>query len=191
LKNTTRCAGPFAALIFLLPAAALADAATDVQQANAAATGFYGAYSTFHPSDGIPDAKARAKLEPFISSALDKLLIDGEAAERHFASVTKNMSPALIEGDLFTANFEGATAYHVEPCNIEANAAHCTVALGYRGGPEDSKLVNWTDTIYLVRADAGWRVDDIAYGGSAAFGNKGRLKETLQSAIRDGNDASQ
>jgi hypothetical protein len=65
------------------------------------------------------------------------------------------------------------------------------VALGYRGGPEDSKPVNWTDTIYLLHTPAGWKVDDIAYGGSWAFGNKGRLKETLQGAIRDGNDAAQ
>jgi len=158
---------------------------------NAAADGFYAVYSTFHPSDGIPDAKGRAKLQPFISPALDQLLIEGEAAERHFASATKHMSPPLIEGDLFTANFEGATAYHVSTCSIEANAAHCVVALGYRGGPEDSKPVNWTDTIYLLRTDAGWKIDDIAYGGNAAFGNKGRLKETLQSAIRDGNEAPQ
>jgi hypothetical protein len=37
---------------------------------------------------------------------------------------------------------------------------------------------------------AGWKVDDIAYGGNAAFGNRGRLKETLQNVIREGNDAA-
>jgi len=166
-------------------------APSDLQQVIAAAEGFYAAYSSFHPSDGIPDGKARATLEPFISPSLDNFLIEGEAAEQHFGSVTKHMSPPLIEGDLFTSNFEGATAYHVGLCNIAANGARCTVALGYRGGPEDAKPVNWTDTVYLVRAAGGWRVDDIAYGGNWAFGNKGRLKETLRSAIRDGNDAAQ
>ncbi len=175
------------------PAAFPEPAATspDLQAATAVAEGFYAAYSTFQPSDGIPDAKMRAKLEPFISMPLDKLLIAGEAAERHFAAGTKNMSPPLIEGDLFTANFEGATSYHVSICNIDADAAHCVVALGYRGGLEDAKPVNWTDTICLVRVSAGWKVDDIAYGGNRDFGNRGRLKETLQSAIRDGNDAAQ
>ena len=194
MKFTIAHLKAFAALacIMLTTTAALADGSgPDLPQVTAAAEGFYAAYSTFHPSDGIPDAKSRAKLEPFLSPALDQLLIAGEAAERHFASVTKNMSPPLIEGDLFTANFEGATAYHVSTCEIAANAAHCTVALGYRGGPEDSKPVNWTDTVWLVRADSGWKVDDIAYGGNAAFGNKGHLKETLQSAIHDGNDAAQ
>jgi hypothetical protein len=172
--------------------AALAQSSSpDSQQVTAVAEGFYAAYSTFHPSDGIPDAKGRAKLEPFISPSLDNLLIAGETAERHFSAATKNMSPPLIEGDLFTSNFEGATSLTVGRCNVEANLAHCTVAFSYRGGPDDTKPVNWTDTTYLVRSDAGWKIDDIAYGGKWAFGNKGRLKETLQSAIRDGNDAAQ
>src|SRR6202000_863116 len=34
---------------------------------HAAADGFYGAYKTFHPSDGIPDAKGRARYQPFLS----------------------------------------------------------------------------------------------------------------------------
>ena len=191
MNSVVRSAGTFTVLAFLMTSVALSQTSSDPQQVTAAAEGFYAAYSTFHPSDGIPDAKERAQLEPFISLTLDDLLVRGEAAERRFSTVTKNMSPPLIEGDLFTSNFEGANSYHVGACEIEANAAHCTVALGYRGGQEDNKPVNWTDTIYLVRSAAGWKVDDIAYGGNWAFGNKGRLKETLQSAIRDGNDAAQ
>jgi hypothetical protein len=42
---------------------------------------------------------------------------------------------------------------------------------------------NWTDTLLLVRTADGWKIDDIAYGGSWAFGNKGRLSDTLKQAI--------
>ncbi len=172
-------------------AAVAAPAAPESAQAVAAATGFYAVYGSFHPSDGIPGEPARARLEPFISPALDQLLVEGDAAERHFASVTRHMSPPLIEGDLFTSNFEGATAIHVGPCEVVARTAQCPVALGYRGGAsEDAKPVNWTDTIHLVRTAAGWRVDDISYGAPWAFANKGRLTTTLQSAIRDGNIAT-
>jgi hypothetical protein len=181
----------------LFPPAALLAAicgtavASDTSGPLAAANGFYGVYATFHPSDGIPDAKARAKLEPFISSALDRLLIDGEAAEAHFAQVTKNMSPPLIEGDLFTSNFEGATAWHVGSCEAQAQTAHCSISFGYRSNAkEDAKPVNWTDTVWLVRTANGWRVDDIGYGATWAFGNKGRLKHVLQNAIPDGNSAT-
>jgi hypothetical protein len=163
-----------------------------MQDASAAAKGFYAVYGTLHPSDGIPDAKSRTKFEPFISPALDHLLIEADAAEKRFAEVTKNMSPPLIEGDLFTSNFEGANSWSVGPCETDAAAARCKVAFGDRGGSiEAAKPVNWTDTIYLVRTSAGWRVDDIAYGASWAFANTGRLTATLRSAIRDGNNATQ
>lgn len=161
------------------------------ESADTVAKDFYAVYGTFHPSDGIPDAKARAKYEPLISPALDHLLAEGEAAEKRFSRLTKNMSPPLVEGDLFTSNFEGATFWSVWPCEIDGASAHCKVALGYRdGSKEDAKPVNWIDTLYLVRTTAGWRVDDVAYGAPWAFGNKGRLTETLRSAVRDSNDAT-
>jgi hypothetical protein len=182
----------FGVLLAGASAAAVVPPSSDPEQATAAATGFYSAYATFRPSDGIPAAGERARLEPFISPALDRLLRDGEAAEQHFAAVTKHMSPPLIEGDLFTSNFEGSTAWHVGQCEVAADSAHCPVAFGYRShAREDARPVNWTDTVYLVHTPAGWRVDDIAYGANAAFGNKGRLTETLRDAIRDGNDATQ
>ena len=37
--------------------------------------------------------------------------------------------------------------------------------------------------VLLVNTPAGWRVDDIAYGGGWAFGNKGRLSELLKQTI--------
>lgn len=176
----------FAAL-FALALPCVASAADDPA---AVAGAFYRVYATFRPSDGIPDAKGRAKYEPFISPALDKLLIDGEAAEAHFAKVTKNMSPPLIEGDLFTSNFEGMTTFHVGACTSSGKAAHCAVSFTYSGGKKDDKPADWTDTAYLVHTANGWRMDDIGYGATWAFGNKGRLKDVLASAIRDGNSAT-
>jgi hypothetical protein len=152
--------------------------------------GFYGAYATFHPSDGIPDAKARARYEPFISPALDALLKKGDEAEDRFAKANKD-SPPLLEGDLFTSNFEGATAYKVGGCTGDAKTGHCVVTLTYDPGktnnPKD-KPFNWTDTVYLVATPQGWRVDDIGYGGTWDFGNKGKMTETLHSVIRDSSE---
>jgi hypothetical protein len=60
----------FAVLLAGFSAAAAAPPSSDPEQATAAAAGFYSAYATFRPSDGIPDAGERARLEPFISPAL-------------------------------------------------------------------------------------------------------------------------
>ena len=65
-------------------------------------------YGSFQPSDGIPDAGARARLQPSLSPALNKLLSDAAAAQARFSAKIKD-SPPLIEGDLFSSLFEGAT----------------------------------------------------------------------------------
>ena len=175
------------AAVLLVPTAASADTAADMAKV---ADGFYRAYSTFHPSDGIPDAKGRATYAPFVSPALDTLLADGDKAEDRFAKANKD-SPPLIEGDLFTSNFEGATAYELGPCAASGAKGSCKVALtddpGKTGNPKD-KPFSWTDTVYLVETPSGWRVDDIGYGGAWAFGNKGRMSDTLKSTIRDAGD---
>jgi hypothetical protein len=159
----------------------LAGSAGDMAQVT---NGFYGAYATFHPSDGIPDQKGRAKYEPFISLRLDKLLADGNSAEVSFAKANKN-SPPLIEGDLFTSNFEGATAFKVGTCAADGSIGHCAATLTYddRGQQPNDKPITWTDTVYLVATPSGWRVDDIGYGATWAFGNKGRLSDTVKGAI--------
>lgn len=152
------------------------------------AAGFYAAYSTFHPSDGIPDAAGRAKYAPYISQGLNALLVQAHAAEEKFARANKDVPP-LIEGDLFTSNFEGATAYKIGACSGDAKAGHCAVQLTYNpgqtGNPKD-KPFTWTDTAYLVNGAEGWKLDDIGYGGNWDFGNKGRMRQTLAVAVKAG-----
>ena len=166
----------------LLTSPALAQA--DTQDMAKTVDGFYAAYMTLHPSDGIPDQAVRAKFAPFVSPALDALFAEGNAAQDRYAKATKNQAPPLVEGDPFTPNFEGATSYKLGACTTDARGGHCAVALAY-DDPKNKPLA-WTDTVYLVHTPQGWRVDDIAYGGKWDFGNKGRLTQTLKSAITEG-----
>lgn len=174
----TASRGGLAALALLLFASPLA-AETDV---TSAAAGFLGAYGSFHPSSGIPDAAGRAKLAPYLSPALNKMLADGAAAEARFAAKFKN-SPPLIEGDLFSSMFEGATAWKLGACSAKGAAARCPVAFTHAeaGHPP----VTWTDTLLLSNTGAGWRVDDIAYGAGFQFGNTGKLTDTLRTVLRE------
>jgi hypothetical protein len=143
----------------------------------AAANGFYGVYRTFHPSDGIPSAVDRAKYAPFLSPALDTLLSEAEEAETRFSKANKD-SPPLLEGDLFASMFEGATSVQVGTCSGDSAKGRCSVKLEY--DDRTAKPTIWNDTVLLVNTPTGWRVDDIIYGGSWAFGNKGRLTELLK-----------
>ncbi len=161
---------------------AAAGMAADTSSPAKAVEGFYAVYSTFHPSDGIPNAADRAKYASFISAPLDKLLADGNAAEVKFNKENKD-SPPLIEGDLFTSMLEGATSYKVGACKLNGAKASCAVDFVY----DDHKdtPTRWTDTVYLTKSNAGWRVDDIGYGGSWEYANKGRLSATVRQAISD------
>jgi len=176
----------------LVIAALLASSAAHAQTGTDALAktthGFYGVYMTLHPSDGIPDAATRAKFAPYVSPALDGLFVQGSQAEDRYAAATKHQAPPLVEGDLFTPNFEGATSYKMGTCEMDKQGGHCAVTLTY--DDRKDKPLSWTDTVYLVRTDAGWRVDDIAYGGTWDFGNKGRLTRTLKGAIEEGNTFS-
>ena len=49
----------------------------------------------------------------------------------------------------------------------------------------DDTPEHWTDTALLVETPAGWRVDDIDYGGNWPFANKGTLKGNLAFAIQN------
>ncbi len=172
------------ALVFLV--APLPALAADNDAAAKTASGFYVAYSSFHPSDGIPDAAGRAKYAPYISPGLNALLVQAGAAEDKFAAANKD-SPPLIEGDLFTSNFEGATTYKVGACTGDAKGAHCAIDLtsdpGKTGNPKD-KPVHWTDTAYLVSTPQGWKLDDIGFGGNWDFGNKGKMSDTLKMVVK-------
>jgi hypothetical protein len=166
--------------LFLIALLALPALAADDSGMRAAANGFYGVYKSISLSDGIPDGKLRARYEPFLSPALDQALIAAQTAQRRFAAANKD-APPLLEGDIFTSNFEGATSVTVGACSGNADKGQCAIQLGYDNHKSGS--ANWTDTLYLVRSAQGWRADDIGYGGNAAFGNRGRLSDTLKSAV--------
>ncbi len=164
-------------------------ASDDAQQMAQAVNAFY---SVHHATDqdGIPNAKVRAQYAPYISPALERLLIAADAAETQYAKDNKD-SPPLVEGDLFSPNFEGISSFKIGACATDAKGSHCTMMGHYAAAHPraQDKPVDWTDTVLLVKTPAGWRVDDIAYGGNWDFGNHGKLSDTLKSSINDAKGA--
>ncbi|MGD0192152.1 MAG: hypothetical protein ABSD74_15540 [Rhizomicrobium sp.] len=151
--------------------------------------GFYRAYQSFRPPDGVPDANTRKRFEPFITPQLDRLLSDVSDAQSNYEETTKGQFPPLIDGDPFTPNYEGATSYSIDVCGTDARGAHCSVSLSFQSGRDKART--WTDTVWLVRMADGWRVNDIEFGANGDQGSKGRLSETLRSAIDHGHGVKQ
>ena len=173
---------PIAAAALAAVLAAVPALAADNSAMADAAGRFYTAHLAVPASGGVPELKLLVKYTPFITPALNTLLIEGAAAETRYEKATKGQSPPLLEGDIFTSNFEGATTYKVGACAANGKTGQCKVELVYddsKTNPKD-KPARWTDTAFLVLTGQGWKIDDIGYGASWDFANKGKLSGQLK-----------
>jgi hypothetical protein len=171
-----------AALILAMPA--LARAADDPA---GAANAFYAVYKDQHALGGIPDATVRLRYSPVLSPRLNKQLVEAAAAQARLTAKVRNAVPPMLEGDIFSSLFEGATAWKVGACQGDAKTAHCPVTLSFTPpptqGPKAPKPASWSDTLLLTHTPQGWKVDDVVYDAGFQFGNTGRLSEMLQMVI--------
>src|SRR5262249_3856101 len=112
------------------------------------AAGFYGAYVRFHPS-GIPGGPPRNRVRPFWTERLHNLLQNADRAEARHAELTRHEEPPLVEGDVFTSLFEGATSFTVGDCMADGEMmASCKVNLTYKMEGQPDTV--WTDTVILL-----------------------------------------
>ncbi|HJQ58611.1 MAG TPA: hypothetical protein VJ890_17000 [Vineibacter sp.] len=169
-------------LLTLVLGGSLAAQPADSGAANAAKA-FYDAYIRLKPL-GVPDAAQRAQLRSLISPALHDLLAAADAAEARHAQKTRKQEPPLVQNDLFTSLFEGASRFEVGACSADASDASCLIDFVYqdtKGGPE----TKWQDRVHLLKAATGWLLDDVEYRGSWALAARGRLSETLKAVVRE------
>jgi hypothetical protein len=171
----------FVLLLMTLPAHAADDPAT-------AANEFYAVYKG-QPAGGIPDATGRLRYSAVLSPRLNKQLTAAAAAQARLTAKVRNAVPPMLEGDIFSSLFEGATAWKIGACQVEGNKgdgkiARCPVALTYTPPPAPkAKPANWNDTVVVVNTPQGWKVDDVIYDAGFAFGNTGRLSSMLQMVV--------
>lgn len=169
---------PFPVLAVLLLGAQILPVRADAAM-TAAATQFYTVYGGLPRHSGIPDAPARQRLRAVLSPRLNLLLDQAAAARTRFAAKVKGAAPPLIDGDIFTTDFDGATQWQVGPCTgDEKQGARCPVTLS-RQGAGATKAAHWQDILLLARDGQSWKVDDVLYDGALASGNTGRLSGLL------------
>ena len=173
------------AVLLLIPAGLRAQPASDPA---AAVDAFYAVYAGQQAhGGGIPDATERVRYTPVLSPRLNKQLTAAAIAQARMTARVKNAVPPMLEGDIFSSLFEGATAWKVGACQADAKSARCPVALTYTPTPSPSskapKPATWRDTVMLVNTPQGWKVDDVIYDAGFAFGNTGRLSSMLQMVV--------
>jgi hypothetical protein len=170
------------ALLLLSPPALAAD------DPAIAVGSFYDVYAVQHKNGtGIPDATGRLRYGAVLSPNLNTLLNQAAAAQARLGAKVKGAVPPVLEGDIFTSLFEGATGWQVGECKGDDKAARCPVALTHVDPPIKAKAAakpaNWHDVVVVVHTPAGWKVDDVIYDAGFAFGNTGRLSDMLKMVV--------
>jgi len=144
----------------------------------AAAESFYRAYLQLRPT-GLPNATQRQRLRGHLSPGLESALSAATKAEAD--SVRQGGGP-LQDGDVFTSLADGAGNASIRDCEADADRYACTVRLTAAQGANAG--TEWQDRVFLIRTPAGWRVDDVSFGGRFALGNHGTLTELLTILVR-------
>jgi hypothetical protein len=176
----------FLALLLATPAAAQAPIAPAAADPAAATNAFYAVYGPqVGKGGGIPDAAARQRYSAVLSPRLNKQLADAAAAQARLTARVKNAVPPMLEGDIFSSLFEGATGWKVGACQSDGVTARCPVALTHTAPPVAGapKPARWNDTVLLTNGPGGWKVDDVIYDAGFAFGNTGRLSAMLRMVV--------
>ena len=173
-----------AALVLLNALFPIAAAAGDgSEEVRRTATGFYTVYLQIHPQ-GVPQEKEMVKFRRYFSTRLNENLEQARRAEKQYQKANRGAVPPLIEGDLFTSLFEGASAFRLLSCEARGDVGSCEIEFSAID-PKDRSVFKWKDKIYLVRQSRRWLIDDIEYLGNWAFMHKGRLRAVLMQAIQD------
>ena len=68
----------------------------------------------------FPMPRVRLRFSPVLSPRLNKQLADAAAAQARLTAKVKNAVPPMLEGDIFSSLFEGATAWKVGACQADA-----------------------------------------------------------------------
>ena len=177
---------PFIPLFLLLLAGSAFGAGNDLP-VRKAVQDFYAVYLKVHAS-GVPAKSEKAAFRTVVSPGLAGMLEKAAASEENYYRETKGEVPPLVEGDLFTSLFEGATSFSVLSCTDRQKGADCLVELAY-ADPAAEKPFIWRDRVMLVKGRKGWAVDDIEFLGDWQFMHKGRLREVLNQIIAEGNES--
>lgn len=106
---------------------------------------------------------------------------------RGVLSPKQQRGPPLVEGDLFSSLFEGATSATYRP--IVQKSDEATFEMEWtndgRGITSPPEPFVWKDQVLLVRTPSGWRIADFAHLGTWEFMKKWPVSEILRDVAKE------
>jgi len=137
------------------------------------------------PHAGLPSAEEVLTLQPFVSQNLLTALNKAAETEARYHAAAQEPKPPLVDGDLFTSLFEGASSWSVDHCESEEQRATCLVQFSHQS--ESGSNEHWQDKLVLIKENQQWHIDDIEFLGSGQSSQREYLSDTLGSIIKQYN----
>lgn len=131
---------------------------------------------------GLPDDDQLRVLAPFLHKDLQRLFKNAKREQARFKKKFPDEKPPWIEGDLFSSLWEGPQSFEIGSVKESNERAEVDVSLEYL---EEKSVVQWTDTLVLIKAESRWRVWDIQFKGTWAFKTGNSLRGILQTKNND------
>lgn len=128
---------------------------------------------------GLPDPGQAAALAPHLSPRLNALLREAVAGQQAYKARFTSDKPPMIDGDIFSSLFEGATSGAVDSVDEKGETATVRVTYTYADPGTGKAIQTWPDRFLLVREGTVWRIDDVEYLGGWDFAARGRLSAAL------------
>lgn len=129
---------------------------------------------------GAPTTPQLAALAPFLSDTLHSLLAAARQRSDAEAARDPNEKPSFADGDLFSSLFEGPNAVEVIADSARGAIQVATVRMTSTGA---TPPLTWVDRVLLTKRDGDYVIDDVEYGGTWDFANRGNLRATLAAAL--------
>lgn len=135
---------------------------------------------------GLPGKSQLPELASFLTPELLELFAAGIRGEACYHQ-NNNGGPPLVEGDLFSSLFEGATSATYRP--IVQKSDEATFEMEWtndgRGITSPPEPFVWKDQVLLVRTPSGWRIADFAHLGTWEFMKKWPVSEILRDVAKE------
>ena len=139
---------------------------------------FLQAYQAQH-FRGLPDTNQARALAPHLSLRLNGLLEDALHGQQKYKVRFPSDKPPMVDGDIFSSLFEGATRGEVEAVTESADTATVRIKYIYADPATGKTIQSWNDRFLLIRSGKNWLIDDLEYQGSWDFAVRGRLSAAL------------
>jgi hypothetical protein len=137
----------------------------------------YGLSSEAIYSQAIPDSLFSPELQKTLETAINVSKADIEKVKN---SDHPDEKPLIFEGTIFSSLYEGYTGYKIQSISVNGKTAEASALFEYNMA---APKVIWTDTIYLINTQKGWKIDNITFDEKIA-GSKD-LKTNLTNFIRN------